>query len=68
MIAIYSISAIHATEAGETMPKTGSAFFCLFFLGYTVEAHMRANTQNVQEEQETRGVEEARKKQYGTET
>ena len=39
----------------------------MFFV-YTVEALMRANTQNIQEEQETRGAGEGKKKECGTET
>ena len=41
----------------------------LFFLVYTVEVRRRANTHNIQqEEQETRGAGEGRTKQCGTET
>ena len=38
------------------------------YFGYNVKARMRANTQNVQGEQETKGVGEGRKKECGTET
>ena len=41
----------------------------LLCFGHNIEAHMRANKQNVQQpEHETRGVGEGRTKQWGTET
>ena len=44
-------------------------FIYLFIFVCNVEAHMRANTQKVQQgEKETRGAGEGRKKQWGTET
>ena len=46
---------------GEHTPETDLTRWCQVFFVYTVEARMRANTQNVQQgEQETKGVGEGR--------